>query len=126
MKIAVTSDDFLTVTGHAGRARRFLIYDISPAGEPSECARLDLSSEQTFHSTGGAGAHPIDGVAAVLSASFGAHFAELMAARGIKAVATGQNDPLGAVHDFLARGADGAYQPDEACGCHGACHDEGR
>jgi predicted Fe-Mo cluster-binding NifX family protein len=30
MKIAVTSQDFRTVTGHAGRARNFLIYDAQP------------------------------------------------------------------------------------------------
>jgi hypothetical protein len=29
MKIAVTSQNFSTITGHAGRARRFLMYDIN-------------------------------------------------------------------------------------------------
>ena len=28
MRIAVTSQNFRTVTGHAGKARRFLVFDV--------------------------------------------------------------------------------------------------
>ena len=123
MKIAVTSQDFRTVTGHAGRARRFLIYDVAPDGTPSECGRFDLTQEQTFHETGGAGAHPIDDVSVLLSAGFGAHFAQVMAQRGIQAAATDKEDPVEAVRDFLARRAAGTLPAAGGCDCGGDCHD---
>lgn len=124
MKIAVTSQDFRTVTGHAGRARRFLIYDVAADGSAAECARLDLAAEQTFHETGGAGTHPIDDVSVILSAGFGAHFGQVMAQRGIQAAATDKQDPLEAVRDFLARRAAGVPLAAGDCDCGGDCHGE--
>lgn len=120
MQIAITSDDFLTVTGHAGRATRFLIYDVAADGTPTERDRLDLAQEQTFHETGGSGAHPIDGVDVLLSAGFGAHFAQVMARRGIQAAVTDQRDPVEAVRDHLVRRAGGTLLPAAGCGCD--CH----
>jgi predicted Fe-Mo cluster-binding NifX family protein len=123
MKIAVTSQNFRTVIGHAGRARRFLIYDVQPGAEPVEVARLDLPAEQSFHETGGAGSHPIDGCAVLLSAGFASHFAQVMAARGIQAATTDKEDPIEAIKDFLARRAAGTLPPVIGCDCGGACHD---
>jgi len=125
MRIAVTSQDFQTVSGHAGRARRFLIYELAADGAPTECARLDLDEDQTIHATQGVGAHPIDGVNVILSAGFGAHFAQVMAQRGIQAVATDKQDPAEAVRDFLVRRAAGMPSPEGNCGCGGGCHGEG-
>ena len=34
MRIAVTSQNFKTITGHAGKSRRFLIYDLEPGSAP--------------------------------------------------------------------------------------------
>jgi predicted Fe-Mo cluster-binding NifX family protein len=122
MKIAVTSQDFRTVTGHAGRARRFLVYSVQPGGEPVEAARLDLPAELSFHEAGGTGAHPIDGVDVVLSAGFGAHFVQAMAQRAIQVAATDKEDPVEAVRDYLDRRASGRELPVVACDCGGGCH----
>lgn len=40
MRIAVTSQNFKTVTGHAGKSRRFLIYEARPGADPVD--RFDL------------------------------------------------------------------------------------
>ncbi len=121
MKIAVTSQNFRTVTGHAGRARRFLIYDAEPGAEPLEVARLDLPKELAMHDFHGAGAHPIDGVDAILSQGFGDGFARRMGMRGIAVAVTDKTDPVAAVKAYLAGER---TAPEEAaaatCGCeHG-------
>jgi predicted Fe-Mo cluster-binding NifX family protein len=105
MKIAVTSQNFRTVTGHAGRARRFLIYDAEPGAEPVEVARLDLPKElamHEFHGAGGERPHPTDGVDVILSQGFGDGFARRMAKRGIAVFATDKTDPVEAVKAYLA------------------------
>jgi predicted Fe-Mo cluster-binding NifX family protein len=122
MKIAVTSQNFLTVTGHAGRARRFLIYDVQPGAEPVEIARLDLPAEQSFHETGGTGAHPIDGVDLIISAGFNAHFAVAMTQRGIRTAITDKENPVEAIRDYMERQATGTLLAVTGCDCSGDCH----
>jgi predicted Fe-Mo cluster-binding NifX family protein len=101
MKIAVTSQNFRTVTPHAGRARRFLVYEARPGEEPVEIERLDLPKEMSLHEFHGEGAHPLDGVDVVVSRLFGEGFARRMADRGIVAVATNASDPVVAVKEYL-------------------------
>ena len=35
MKIAIVSQNFQTITGKTGRARKFLVYETSSQGEPT-------------------------------------------------------------------------------------------
>lgn len=122
MKIAVTSQNFRTVTGHAGRARRFLIYDTEPGTEPAEVLRLDLPKELAMHDFHGAGPHPVDSVDVILSQSFGDGFARRMAKRGIVALATDKTDPMVAVKEFLARPQTEPEAPTAAIPTHGHGH----
>lgn len=103
MKVAVTSQNFRTVTGHAGMTRRFLVYDAAAAAGVAEVARLDLGRDMAFHGFAG-GPHPVDGVEVMLTAGCGDGFVARMAARGIRVVRTGQADPVKAVEKLL-RGA---------------------
>jgi predicted Fe-Mo cluster-binding NifX family protein len=102
MKIAVTSQNFRTVTPHAGRTRRFLVYSAEPAAAPVEIDRLDLPKEMAMHEFHQDGPHPLDTVDVVIAGSFGDGFARRMARRGIRAVTTEKADPKEAVRDFLA------------------------
>jgi len=102
MKIAVTSQNFRTVTPHAGRTRRFLVYQAEPAGEPVEIDRLDLPKDMAMHEFHQDGPHPLDTVDVVIAGSFGDGFARRMAKRGIRATTTDKVDPKEAVRDFLA------------------------
>ncbi len=124
MKIAVTSQNFRTVTGHAGRAQRFLVYDAEPGAEPIEVARLDLPKEAAMHEFHGAGPHPVDGFHVILSQGFGGGFARRMATRGIVAVATDKTDPVEAVKEYLASLQTKVQAPQgSSCGCgHGHAH----
>lgn len=101
MKIAVTSQNLRTVTGHAGRARRFLIFEAQPEAEPVKVARLDLPKEMCMHEFHGSEPHPLDDMDVILSASFGDGFARRMARKGIRVAATTQDEPAAAVHAFL-------------------------
>ena len=117
MKFAVTSQDYLTITGHAGKTTRFLVFEAEKGGEPVETARLDLSDEQTVHNFKG-GAHPLDGVEVLIAGSAGQCFVDRMAARGIVTVVASGIEPRAAVAAYLA----GLLHPTteaEACECHG-------
>jgi predicted Fe-Mo cluster-binding NifX family protein len=130
MKIAVTSQNFRTVTGHAGRARRFLIYDAEPGAEPVEVARLDLPKElamHEFHGAGGERPHPTDGVDVILSQGFGDGFARRMAKRGIAVFVTDKADPVEAVREYLATAQanpQAPAAPSRGCG-HSHAHGHG-
>jgi predicted Fe-Mo cluster-binding NifX family protein len=125
MKLAVTSQNFRTVTGHAGMTRRFLVYQASGAGEVAELERLDLPKDMAFHGFAGE-RHPIDGVDVLITAGAGEGFHRKMAARGIRVVVTGQPDPVQAVREVL-EGRTTPPAPHEhehghegGCGCGGA------
>jgi predicted Fe-Mo cluster-binding NifX family protein len=125
MKIAVTSQNFRTITPHAGRTRRFLVYEAAEGGEPVEVDRLDLPKELSMHEFHAKGPHPLDAVDVVIAGSFGEGFAARMGARGIVAVATDLTDPIEAVKEYLARLPGGEPPAGTACGCgrgHGHAH----
>ena len=126
MKIAVTSQNFRTITPHAGRTRRFLVYEAAEGVEPVEVDRLDLPKELSMHEFHTHSPHPLDAVDVVIAGSFGEGFAARMAERGIVAVATNLTDPVEAVKEYLARLQSGGEAPaGTACGCghgHGHAH----
>lgn len=48
MKIGITSQNFRSITGHAGKGRRFIIFTVE-AGQPAqETGRLDLPMDTEF------------------------------------------------------------------------------
>jgi predicted Fe-Mo cluster-binding NifX family protein len=118
MRIAVTSQNFRTVTGHAGKARRFLVYEAVGEEPPREVARLDLPKEMSLHEHHG-GDHPVYGFDAVITASCGAGFVQRLASRGVQVIATAETDPLAAVAAVAA----GRPLPPAAPHEHG--HDHG-
>src|SRR5512134_1644590 len=128
MKIAVTSQNFRTITPHAGKTRRFLVYEAAEGGEPIEVDRLDLPKELSMHEFHGDSPHPLDAVDVIIAGSFGEGFATRMAVRGIVAVATDLTDPVEAVKEYLARLQSGGEAPvGTACGCgHGHGHRYGQ
>lgn len=113
MKIAVASQNFRTVTPHAGRTRRFLMYEAEPGAAPVEAGRLDLPKELAIHDWHGTGPHPLDDADVVIAGSCGPGFEKRMAARGIIALATSETDPARAVSAYLA----GTLAPPAGQGC---------
>lgn len=100
--IAITSQNFRTVTGHAGKARRFLIYTVEADMSVSETARLDLPREMAMHEFDDRFPHPLDNTDVLITGGSGDGFVRRMARRGVRVVATAETDPEAAVHAFLA------------------------
>ncbi len=94
MKVAVTSQNFRTVTGHAGKSRRFLVFEVNGDAEPREVERIDLPMGMAFHDFHGDGPHPVDVADVIVTGGCGAGFMHRMAARGIRVVPTSETDPL--------------------------------
>ena len=100
MKIAVTSQNFKKVTGHAGKSRRFIIFDVGTPCDAPEVVWLDLPMEMAFHEFAG-GKHPLDDMDVILTASAGQGFISKLAQRGVQVVTCGESDPRKAVRDYL-------------------------
>lgn len=100
MKIAVTSQNFKSVTGHAGKSRRFIIYDVGTPCDAPEVVWLDLPMEMSIHEFAG-GKHPLDDMDVILTASAGQGFIAKLARRGVQVITCGESDPRKAVRDFL-------------------------
>lgn len=104
MRIAVTSQNFKTITGHAGKARRFLVYEADASGTPpQEVERLDLPRELSVHAYHGED-HPLFGLGlqALVTQGAGQGFIERLARHGILVHATSEADPLVAVVQVAA------------------------
>ncbi|MEN8214150.1 MAG: NifB/NifX family molybdenum-iron cluster-binding protein [Pseudomonadota bacterium] len=99
MKIGVTSQNFRTITGHAGKTRRFLVFSENPDGQWEETGRLDLPKEMSMHEFRG-DVHPVDELDVLITASCGAGFKRKLAARGIDVITTSESDPVDAVNRF--------------------------
>jgi len=100
MKIAVAVDSrYSKVTGHAGRARHWLVYEGESDASP---ARIELEAAQVFHHYEGTGPHPLDGIETVIAISAGDGFMKRMQARGVDARQTAETNPDKAVADYLA------------------------
>lgn len=119
MKIAVTSQNRREVTEHAGRCRKYWIYDI----EDKQVIRkklLELPMEQSFHESPAHEPHPLDVAAVLISGSMGQGMYLRLAAKGIIGIVTAEKDPDRAVQEYLA----GNLHPiSDAIGCrHGGAH----
>ncbi len=99
MKIAVTSQNRKTVTGHAGRCRKFWIYDTVGAEVRSKTL-LELPLEQSFHATHGA-SHPLDDINVLITGGMGQGLQQRLRHKGILAVVTPVSDPDQAVQAWL-------------------------
>ncbi len=101
-KIGVTSQNFRTITGHGGKARRFIIYQVDETGEVEEIDRLDLPRQMSLHETLPTSPHPVDELDVLITGCAGAGFLRKMEARGVRLVQTSARDPLLAVMSLAA------------------------
>ncbi len=102
MKFAVTSQNYRTITPHAGKTRKFLIFEAEPGSDPVESGRLNLPREMAFHNFHGQSEHPVDQVDVIIVGSCGEGFIRRLAERGVQVVATSETDPVKAIKDYLA------------------------
>ncbi|MDJ0807758.1 MAG: NifB/NifX family molybdenum-iron cluster-binding protein [Gammaproteobacteria bacterium] len=101
MKIGITSQNFRTITGHAGKTRRFLIFGQDETGRPLELQRLDLPKTMSLHAYHGSD-HPIFQVDLLVCGSCGQGFIQRMAAHGVQVIPTREEDPVRAAKALFA------------------------
>lgn len=100
MKIAVTSQNRKTVTAHAGKCRKFWIYEVE-GGEVKGKSLLELPIEQSFHASHGEAPHPLDDINALISGGMGMGLKNRLRQKSIVALATAEPDPDRAVSAWL-------------------------
>jgi predicted Fe-Mo cluster-binding NifX family protein len=115
MRVAITSQNFKTITGHAGKSRRFLIFELEPGQNPTEIERLDLPKELSLHEYHGTD-HPLfqRGLNAILTGGAGRPFITRMAREGIDVISTSETD----IASALAALSDGKPPPPAAAHDH--------
>ena len=105
MKIAIATQDFTEVSGHAGQTRQWLVYDLTNhrANQLLPAPwRVDLAKEQVLHVFEDNEQHPLDGIDIVVCASAGEGFIRHMKKRGAEVLLTGESDPALAITRILA------------------------
>ncbi|MEN8218773.1 MAG: NifB/NifX family molybdenum-iron cluster-binding protein [Pseudomonadota bacterium] len=100
MKIAITSQNKREVTGHAGKCRKFWIYEVSE-GKIGEKNLLDLPKEQSFHESSPHAPHPLDGIQVFISGGMGAGLIRRLEVKGIEGIVTSEKSPDKAVAAYL-------------------------
>lgn len=100
MKIAVTSQNRLTVTGHAGRCQRFWIYDVE-GDEVRGRSLVEVDQTQTFHANHHTPPAGLDGVQALISGGMGEGLVARLKELGVAGVVTSETDPDKAVAGFV-------------------------
>jgi hypothetical protein len=99
MKVAVVSEDFRTLTGRAGKARRFLLFKAKSGRRPQLEKYFELPGDfPTYHELHDDDRtfHPIDGMVLVANEA-GEGFRERLARRGTTVHITSERDPHTAV-----------------------------
>jgi predicted Fe-Mo cluster-binding NifX family protein len=127
MKIAVTSQNRKTITGHAGKCCKFWIYEVEDKKIVNK--RLhELAREQSFHESHAADSNPLDGINVLISGGAGQGLIRRLMSMGIQGLVTQEKDPDSAVAALLNgtlklgqaephEGHDGHHH-----GEHGCCH----
>jgi len=100
MKIAVTSQNRKTVTQHAGRCRKFYIFQILE-GQVAKKELLELPKEQSFRESSSQLSHPLDDVDVLITKGMGPGLAMRLQEKGIESTTTDVDDPDEAVRSYL-------------------------
>jgi predicted Fe-Mo cluster-binding NifX family protein len=114
LKIAVSSQDRRTITGHTGRCRRFWVYEIRGNRVDGKALR-ELTPAQTLHSSPLGNGHPLDDVHVLITAAVSPFLYQRLQRGGVKPFVTEESDPDEAVRMLLEKvaGSGGRRQETE-------------
>ena len=102
MKIAVTSQNRKSVTAHAGRCRKFRLFEVED-GCIIRDELLELPKEQSFRESPAGEPHPLDDVDALITGGLGEGLKSRLERKGIQWIVTEEADPEKALKDFLSQ-----------------------
>ncbi|MFP4126724.1 MAG: NifB/NifX family molybdenum-iron cluster-binding protein [Alphaproteobacteria bacterium] len=84
--IAVGSQNGRTVTPHAGKTRRFLLFTAAADGTVTQAGRYELPKAMTLHGWPRSRPHPLFSVDVVVVGSAGENFKQKLAEAGVRTV----------------------------------------
>jgi predicted Fe-Mo cluster-binding NifX family protein len=102
MKIAVTSQNKREITEHAGKCRKFWIYQIADDNQIGEPTLLELPKEQSFHESSPNAPHPLDDIQVLISGGMGMGLIRRLEMKGIEGIITSEKVPEKAVAAYMA------------------------
>jgi predicted Fe-Mo cluster-binding NifX family protein len=111
MKIGVTSQNLRTVTGHASKARSFLLYEWSAEQAVQPLDSLELSMEMSIHAWDKRGDHPLLALDYLITGPCGKSFINQMKQYGVRVKTTDETDPLVAVQQLVTTVVPWARKP---------------
>ena len=100
MKIAVASQNRREITEHAGRCRKFWIYDIDN-GTIANKELLELAKEQSFHDSIPYEASALDDMQVLIAGGMGTGLVRRLVSMDIEPLITTETNPDKAVEDYL-------------------------
>jgi predicted Fe-Mo cluster-binding NifX family protein len=101
MQIAVTSQNRKTITEHAGKCRKFWIYDLE-MGVVTGKRLVEVSMDQSLHASSGLLAEPLAEINILITGSMGPGLHARLMQSGILPVITMEEDPDAAVSAMLS------------------------
>ena len=120
MKIAITSQNRKTITEHAGKCRKFWIYEVEQ-GIVATKNLIELPIEQSLHASNHEVTPALVGINVLISGGMGAGLFRRLMQQGIQPVITPEENLDQALSDFLANKLERLF-PDVAHACHDHTH----
>ncbi|MDR0576681.1 MAG: hypothetical protein LBI87_03915 [Candidatus Accumulibacter sp.] len=102
LRIAVSSQNRETISDHAGRCRRFWVYEIHGDEVGGKTLR-ELAPAQTLHSSELGNGHPLDDVQVMITAGMSPFLYQRLRRGGIRPFVTRETDPDEAVRVLLEK-----------------------
>lgn len=100
MKIAVTSQNRKTITEHAGRCRKFWVFNIEN-NKIIDKELIELPKEQAFHESSPHDPHPLDDIDVLITGGMGQGLIMRLEQKSINGLLTKESNPEKAVLLFL-------------------------
>ena len=101
MKIAVASQNRKIITEHAGRCRKFFVFNIANNKIISK-ELLELPKEQSFHESSSHAPHPLDDIKVLIAGGMGQGLMMRLNRKGIESIVTKEDDPERAVSLYIS------------------------
>ncbi|GAB3386672.1 NifB/NifX family molybdenum-iron cluster-binding protein [Azotobacter armeniacus] len=124
--IAVAVDRQGRVADHAGRAQRWVVFDVWPGQAPVHIYAIELEEQAVLHNwhvTDYPERHPLHGMDLAIAATAGEGVIRRLGERGVTLLTTGESDPEQAVKAWLANELPPGKPHDEhSCGGEGHQH----
>jgi predicted Fe-Mo cluster-binding NifX family protein len=100
LQIAVCSQDTSTVTGHAGKCRKFFLFQIQD-GKVMDKSLVEISEDETFHAGGHRLPVKLSGIKVLISGGMGQRLFHRLEEMAVEGYITQEKEPQQAVAKYL-------------------------